>query len=220
MSEFPLITLGIVDDDALVRSALASLLGDQPDFEVVFECSDGQQAVAACAQYAPDVVLMDIRMPVMDGRQATAELRKTAPAAKVVIITIGELGEDISGCIAAGAVGFLLKTDPPEVIADAIRGVHKGSSVVSPGPLANWAKASTAPATHQADSQLLESLSAREQDVLRLLCNAYTNAEIAEALEVTEATIKAHVSSIMAKMKETSRLKVVVRAMQAGRNGR
>lgn len=212
-----MITIGIVDDDPLVRSALTSLLGAEEDIEVLFECSNGREAVTACGQRAPDVLLMDIRMPELDGISATVAVRQAAPATRVILITVGDVADDVAESLAAGASGFLLKTEPPDVLADAIRTVHRGSAVMSPGPVARWARASTTrPIVPDSEEPLTEPLTSREQQVLRLLCDAYSNAEIADTLGITEATVKAHVSSIMTKLDVSSRLKAVVRALRLG----
>jgi DNA-binding NarL/FixJ family response regulator len=209
------IRVGIVDDDAIVRSALSGQLGAEPDVEVVFVCETGAQAVAEVLANAPDVVLMDVRMPELDGIGAAAEIRRASEHTKVLLMTAVDLDGDVAASIAAGASGFLIKSGEPGAVANAVRAVHLGSTVISPGPLTRWSTAPSLPVTSPAPS-LKAPLTTRELEVLQLLSGAHSNAEIAEIMVVAESTVKTHVSSIMAKLGVSSRLKAVVRAHELG----
>ena len=209
------IRLGIVDDDAIVRSALAEQLGTEADIEVVFVCTTGLEAVAEVQANAPDVVLMDVRMPELDGIGAAAAIRRASDPTKVLLMTAVDLDGDVAASVSAGASGFLIKSSEPGAIANAVRAVQLGSTVVSPGPLTRLAGA--APSRVGAGSAAsIESFTDRELEVLCLLCEAHSNAEIAEIVHVAESTVKTHVSSILAKLGVSSRLKAVVRAHQLG----
>lgn len=208
------VTVAIVDDDAIVRSALVAYLASTPGFEVRHELPNGAEAVAVITRQPVDVVVMDVRMPKLDGIQATEVLRTTLPDIKILVITSFDEDGAVRDALRAGANGFLLKDTSPTGLVDAIRTVMQGSSVVSPGPitsllLANEKRPRPTPAPEL-------GLSPRELEILRLLCAAYSNTEIAEALMVSESTVKSHVSAIMTKMQVPSRLKAVVRAYELG----
>jgi DNA-binding NarL/FixJ family response regulator len=196
-----MIRVALVDDQAIVRAGLARILSPEDGFVVVAECTDGRQAVEELPSLHPDVVLMDIRMPVVDGIAATAQLRADAePLLVLVLTTFGE-DEVLWGAIEAGASGFVLKDSSAEDLIAAVRAVAGGGvwfdAAVAPRVLDQYRRV-VAPAAREAAR--LDSLTDREHDVLRLMARGGTNAEIAEDLHVAEKTVKSHVGSIFAKL--------------------
>lgn len=214
MADMKTVTVALVDDDAIVRGALSTYLAAADGFEVRHQCTNGAEAVATITAEPVDVVITDVRMPVMDGIRATAELRRVLPDIKILVITSFDEDEAVREALAAGANGFLLKDTSPDGLVNAIRSVLQGTSVVSPGPITSLLMRPQRPKV-PADAPDL-GLSERELQILRLLCAAYSNTEIAQELYVTESTVKSHVSAIMAKMGVQSRLKAVVRAYELG----
>lgn len=208
------VTVAIVDDDAIVRAALVAYLNSAEGFVVRHELTNGAEAVTAVTQDPVDVVIMDVRMPKLDGIQATAALRTTLPDLKILVITSFDEDGAVRDALRAGANGFLLKDTSPSGLVDAIRAVMQGTSVVSPGPITSLLLNDKRGARPTPAPEL--GLSPRELEILRLLCAAYSNTEIAEALFVSDSTVKTHVSAIMAKMQVPSRLKAVVRAYELG----
>ena len=214
MEEETPITVAIVDDDAIVRSALSSYL-HSGGFDVVHEATNGYEALSAVTNRPVDVVIMDVRMPQLDGIQTTAELRRRLPDIKILIITSFDEDEAVREALAAGANGFLLKDTSPGGLAEAVRTVVQGSSVVSPGLITRLVQQNPAPRRPTMAGSAL-GLSPRELQILRLLCDANSNTEIADTLFLSESTVKSHVSGIMAKLQVSSRLKAVVRAYELG----
>ncbi len=210
MSQEGTIRCVVVDDDAIVRSALASYLKSAPDVELVTTCANGAEAVKAAREHDIDVVLMDIRMPVLDGVEATRQIRSQRPATHVLLLTSFDQDDTMIDALRAGAGGFLLKNEAPETILEAIRSVHSGSSVLTTEPLTRLVAERKKPRAQVFD------LSPREADVLALLCRAYSNAEIAAELILSESTVKTHVSAVMNKLQVTTRLQAVVRAYEMG----
>lgn len=208
------ITVAIVDDDAIVRSALASYL-HSGGFEIVHQATNGYEALSAITNRPVDVVIMDVRMPQLDGIQTTAELRRRLPDIKILVITSFDEDEAVREALAAGANGFLLKDTSPGGLAEAVRTVVQGSSVVSPGPITRLIQQNPTPRKPTMSASDL-GLSPRELQILRLLCEANSNTEIADALYLSESTVKSHVSAIMTKLQVSSRLKAVVRAYELG----
>lgn len=208
------VTVAIVDDDALVRAALVAYLATTDDFEVKHEINNGAEAVTTITRNPVDIVVMDVRMPKLDGIQATAALRRTLPDVKVLVITSFDEDGAVRDALRAGANGFLLKDTSPAGLVEALRAVMQGTSVVSPGPITSLLL-NDKRATRPSPAPEL-GLSPRELEILRLLCAAYSNTEIAEELFVSESTVKTHVSAIMTKMGVQSRLKAVVRAYELG----
>jgi DNA-binding NarL/FixJ family response regulator len=208
------IRVALVDDQAIVRAGLARILSPADGFEVVAECADGSEAVERLPEVRPDVVLMDIRMPRLDGIAATAQLRDTA--AILVLTTFGE-DEVLWGAVEAGAAGFVLKDSAAEDLIAAVRAVAGGAawfdSGVAPRVLERYRRV-VAPATR--DAARLELLTDREHDVLRLMARGATNAEIAAALHVAEATVKTHVGSIFMKLDVRDRAAAIVFAYDHG----
>lgn len=210
----PAVTVAIVDDDALVRAALGAYLAATDDFVVRHEISNGAEAVTTITRDPVDIVIMDVRMPKLDGIQATAALRSTLPDVKILVITSFDEDGAVRDALRAGANGFLLKDTSPQGLVDALRAVMQGTAVVSPGPITSLLLNDKAPTRPLSPPEL--GLSPRELQILRLLCAAYSNTEIAGELFVSESTVKTHVSAIMLKMGVQSRLKAVVRAYEWG----
>ncbi|MDQ0644477.1 response regulator [Microbacterium murale] len=206
----------LVDDQALFRAGIRMLVSSQPDMDVVAEAGNGQEALAAVAQAAPDVVLMDIRMPVMDGLTATAELLKTPDAPKVVMLTTFDLDEAAARAIRQGASGFLLKDAEPEFLLAAIRTVHSGSNVIAASAtrelFAHFTEAAKpVPAAYT-------SLTDREREIFALAARGLSNSEIAGREFLSEATVKTHISRILTKLALRDRVQLVVFAFEHGLN--
>ena len=208
------VTVAIVDDDAIVRAALVSYLASTEGFHVRHELTNGAEAVAVITRDPVDVVIMDVRRPKLDGIQATAALRVSLPDIKILVITSFDEDGAVRDALRAGANGFLLKDTSPSGLVDAIRTVLQGTAVVSPGPITSLLLNNRRGVGPVPAPEL--GLSPRELEILRLLCAAYSNTEIAEALFLSESTVKTHVSAIMTKMQVPSRLKAVVRAYELG----
>jgi DNA-binding NarL/FixJ family response regulator len=209
----------IVDDQALVRAGFGMILSIEPDLHVVGEAADGDQAVAKVAALRPDVVLMDVRMPGLDGIAATRRLTADAScAARVVMLTTFDMDEYVYGALQAGASGFLLKDVQPELLVAGIRAVHSGESLLAPTVTRRMIEAFLQrPRVVDAGVQRrLGSLTAREQDVLRLLARGLTNAEIAAELYVSETTVKTHVARVLMKLGLRDRVQAVIYAYETG----
>ena len=208
----------IVDDQAVVRSGFRALLEDEPGFEIVGEAQDGREAIALVARRQPDVVLMDIRMPGMDRLEATRIL--TGPDAehpvKVIVITTFDLDEYVFAALRAGAAGFLLKDARPEVLIDAIHAVASGFGLIAPKVTGRLIREFAAVSPNPEVASALDPLSARERDVLLLIAQGNSNAQIATKLFLEESTIKTHVSSILSKLQLSSRVQAVILAYEAG----
>ena len=209
------IRIVLVDDQSLFRAGIRMLAGSQPDIEVVGEAGDGREALAVVAQTRPDVVLMDIRMPVMDGLTATAELLKDPDAPKVVMLTTFDLDEAAARAIQQGASGFLLKDADPEALLAAIRTVHSGTSVIAAAATRDlFAHFTTAPA-QQLPPQY-GTLTEREKEIFALAARGLSNAEIAAREFLSEATVKTHISRILSKLSLRDRVQLVVFAFEHG----
>ncbi len=209
----------LADDQALVRAGFRMLLSAEPEIEVVGEASDGREALTQAAALAPDVVLMDIRMPVLDGLEATLALARDPRLSeiRVVILTTFESDEYVFEALRAGASGFLLKdTDPAELIR-AIRVVAQGEALLAPSVTRRLiAEYATRPQTAHAAPKDLDELTAREREVMALVAQGLTNEEIAARLVVSPATAKTHVSRTMLKLGARDRAQLVVLAYQTG----
>jgi DNA-binding NarL/FixJ family response regulator len=211
------IRVALVDDQAIVRAGLARILSPADGFEVIAECVDGRQAVEELPAAAPDVVLMDIRMPRLDGIAATEQLRGTGRVGAVLVLTTFGEDEVLWGAIEAGAAGFVLKDSSAEDLIAAVRAVAGGGAWFDPGVaprVLDRYRRVVAPATR--DSARLELLTHREHDVLRLMARGATNAEIAATLFVAEATVKTHVGSIFTKLGVRDRPAAIVFAYDHG----
>jgi DNA-binding NarL/FixJ family response regulator len=205
----------IADDQALIRSGLRSILDREPDMQVVGEAGDGRTAVQLTGELRPDVVLMDIRMPGLDGLAATREIVAGGPTApKIVIITTFELDEYIYGALKAGASGFILKDAESDELVAAVRAVHRGNAMLSPSVTRHLIESYVSAPARPAES--LPALTQRENDVLRAMAAGLSNAEIGGQLFLSEATIKTHVTSILNKLRVRDRLQAVVLAYETG----
>lgn len=207
----------IADDQQLVRTGFHLILDLEPDMEVVGEASDGEECLRAAAREDPDVVLMDIRMPVLDGIQATRRMTDAGSRARVLVLTTFDLDEYVFEALRAGAAGFLLKDAPREQLLSAIRQVVAGDALLAPSITRRLVERFVQ--TSAPDSALrarLASLSPREGEVLRLVARGWTNAEIAHDLFVTEATVKTHVARMLGKLGARDRIQAIVIAYEGG----
>jgi DNA-binding NarL/FixJ family response regulator len=212
----------IADDDALLRAGLAVILGTAADLAVVAEAGDGIEAVRLCQQHAPDVVLMDVRMPGIDGIEATRRLVAAHPDTRILILTTFHDEDYVYGALRAGASGFLLKRASPERLLDAVRTVAAGDALLDPsvtrGLISRFRTggASAAPAPPAETGQRLERLTERERQVLLLVAQGRSNAEIADLLVIAESTVKTHVKRLLAKIDAHDRAQAVVFAYRSG----
>ncbi len=208
------IRVGIVDDQALVRSGLRMIVESQPDLAVVAEAGDGEEAVRVVRAERPDVVLMDVRMPRMDGIEAT---RQISAVTRVVILTTYELDEYVFDALAAGASAFLLKASPPEELLRAIRVVASGDALLAPSVTRRLIEQfAHRPERAARGARRLEDLTSRELDVLKEVARGHTNAEIAANLHVAETTVKTHVAHVLDKLQLRDRVQAVILAYEAG----
>lgn len=207
----------IVDDQVLVRTGFRRILEEETDIEVVGEAGTGEEAVDLTLELQPDVVLMDIRMPRMDGIEATSQLlsKAEAEATNVLMLTTFDLEEYVYDALQAGANGFLLKDAPPEELAAAVRAIARGDAVLSP-PITKRLIREVTRRPRRAHTERFESLTGREREVLALLAQGLSNAEIAEQLYVSEPTVKTHVSHILSKLELRDRVQAIVLAYESG----
>ena len=207
----------IADDDDLMRAGLVELLTADPDIEIIGQASTGREAVERASRLAPDVVLMDVRMPDLDGIAATRQLSQAAPAARVLILTTFEQDDYIFGALRAGASGFLLKRTRPEELIAAVHTVAGGDSLLSPSVTRRVIdRMARQPAPELADQTGLDELTPREREVLNLMARGLSNREIAAALVVEESTIRTHVKRILMKLNLRDRIQAVVLAYESG----
>ena len=209
----------IVDDQELVRTGFRLFLETQPGLTVVGEAGDGEEAIERVRELRPDVVLMDIRMPTMDGVEATAKLTSGAiePAPRVLVLTTFDLDEYVFGALRAGAAGFLLKDAPRERLIEAIRVVHSGEALLSPSITRRLIEDFAARSDPiEPTAAVLAELTPREREVLVLVAHGLSNAEIAARLVVTEATVKSHVGAVLLKLGLRDRVQAVVFAYEHG----
>lgn len=204
----------LVDDEPLIRTGLRTIIDAEPDLEVVGEAGDGIAAVAAVRRNAPDVVLMDVRMPTVDGIAATERIVAAPDPPRVVVITTFENDEYVYGALRVGAAGFLLKRSRPDEIVDAIRVVARGDSLLFPAAI----RALVARHGQGGHGDRLRSarLTDREAEVLRLMAAGHANAEIAAALTVSHETVKTHVGNVLAKLRARDRTQAVIAAYESG----
>jgi len=223
------IRIVLADDQALLRKGFRMILEAEDDLEIVGEAADGADAVRLVELYKPDLVLMDVRMPVLDGIQATRAISESTPGAetRVLILTTFDLDEYAFGALRAGASGFLLKDVPPTELVAAIRTVARGDAVVSPRitrrlleeyahTLPDLSEGAGGGAAGAAEQGPLAQLTEREREVLLAVADGLSNAEIAERLFVSEATVKSHVGRLLAKLGLRDRVQAVVFAFQSG----
>jgi DNA-binding NarL/FixJ family response regulator len=211
----------LVDDDALVRAGLRMILSSAEDLELVGEADDGARAVAAVREHRPDVVLMDIRMPEMDGITATAALRRLDAPPQVIVLTTFQADAQVISALRAGAGGFLLKDTPPAEIVNAVRRVAAGEAMLSPSvtrTLLSHFGDTEAAERRRAAAQRLATLTDREREVALAVGSGASNAEVAAALFMSEATVKAHVSRLFHKLDVTNRVHIAIIVHDAGQS--
>ncbi|MER7211586.1 MULTISPECIES: response regulator transcription factor [Streptosporangium] len=213
------ITVALVDDEAMIRTGLRLVLGGEPDIEVVGEASDGAEALELVARTRPDVVLIDVRMPRMNGLEASHRLVRDHPDSKVIVLTTFDEDEYVTAALRAGVSGFLLKVAPPEQLVTALRTVAAGDGLLDPAvtlrviaAFADWP--ASARGTDRPSE--LDTLTGRETDVLKLLARGLTNIQIAGRLHLGEATVKTHLSRILMKLGLTTRVQAAVYAYESG----
>lgn len=204
----------IVDDHAIVRQGLSYFLGMLPDMEVAGEAANGQEAVEMAGKLAPDVVLMDLIMPLMNGIESTAELRKANPDMKVLVLTTFSDKDHVLSAIKAGSNGYLLKDAEPERIAESIRQAYRGVPQLDPAIAAQLMSHVAAPA--ESTAAVPDKLTARELDVLRLIAQGRSNKEIAAECGIAEKTVKTHVSSVLSKLGLADRTQAALYAVKHG----
>lgn len=218
MSPNPKIRILLVDDQHMFRAGMRLLLSSQPDFEIVGEAVDGEDALARVNSLKPQVVLMDLRMPVLDGAAATRRLKATHPEVRVLVLTTFDEDAAIFDGLRAGAIGYLLKDAPTEKLYEAIRAAARGESFLQPSVAARVV-AEFARLSDQAPANapgLVEPLSPREIEILRLLANGATNREIAAQLVLAEGTVKNHVTNILTKLDVSDRTRAAIKAREMG----
>jgi len=209
------ISVLVADDQPLVRGGFRMIIDERDDLELVGEAEDGEQAIALVRELDPEVVLMDVRMPTLDGVEATRRLVEAGMRARILILTTFDLDEYVYAAIRAGASGFLLKDVQPSELVDAIRVVAAGNSLFGPAATQRLLERFTAP---RADAAVpaVEQLTDREQEILRLLAQGLSNSELAERLYVSETTVKSHVSAILRKLGVRDRVQAVIAAYESG----
>jgi two-component system NarL family response regulator len=195
----------IVDDHPVVREGLAALIERREDMTVVGEASNGREAIEQFRRFTPDVTLLDLRMPEVDGVTAITRIREQAPTARIIVLTTYDSDEDIYRGLRAGAKAYLLKDTPPQELLDTIRAVHGGQTRIPPDVAAKLAERMTGP-----------ELTHRELDVLRLLMAGKSNKQIAAALFISEGTVKTHVNNILGKLGASDRTQAVTTALKRG----
>ena len=209
----------IADDDDLMRAGLVELLSNDPTIVIVGQAATGREAVERASKLNPDVVLMDVRMPDLDGIAATRELSQKVPTARVLIVTTFEQDDYIFGALRAGASGFLLKRTRPEELIAAVHTVDDGDSLLSPSVTRRVIdRMAQQPTPEFADQAKLDELTPREREVLRLISRGLSNREIAAALFVEESTIRTHVKRILMKLELRDRVQAVIFAYETGMN--
>ncbi|MDV6011038.1 response regulator transcription factor [Haloechinothrix sp. LS1_15] len=205
----------LVDDQELMRAGFHMVLGSAEDVEVVGEAGDGLEAVRLTGELAPDIVLMDIRMPTLDGVEATRRIVASSPA-RVLVMTTFDLDEYVYSALQAGASGFLLKDTPPTELVSALHAVATGDAVVSPSITRRLLDRFVDSAHPPRDTSLLDVLTEREREVLALVARGLSNTEIAESLFLSEATVKTHVGRVLSKLDLRDRVQAVVLAYDTG----
>ncbi|MEV4111636.1 response regulator transcription factor [Nonomuraea sp. NPDC049695] len=212
-----MITVLVADDQAMIRAGFAALLSAQPDLQVVGEAADGLEAVAAARELRPDVVLMDVRMPNLDGLEATRRITGIGRGTKVLILTTFDIDDYVYAALRGGAGGFLLKDAPPADLITAVRVVAGGEALLAPSVTRRLIEEFTArQPIDEREALRLNALTARELDVLRLVAAGLANAEIAEELTIAEETVKSHVGRIFTKLHLRDRAQAVVLAYESG----
>ncbi len=214
-----IIRVALVDDEPLFTAGLAMLLGAQPDIEVAWQAGDGGQALRRAQSDPVDVILLDVQMPGLDGLATTRRLIEAGAQGRIVILTTFDTDGYVMGAIEAGAAGFLLKNTAPERLIEAVRTVHAGDSVISPGPTRRLLTAVRAGQVEQTRTQpppLPGGLTERETEVLALVARGLTNQEICDRLWLSMATVKTHISHLLAKTGARDRVQLVLLALRTG----
>ena len=205
----------VVDDQSMVRAGLRMLLAEEPDVEVVAEAGNGLDAIAQAARFRPEVILMDIRMPELDGLEATRRILAADATAKVLILTTFNLDDYVYEALRAGASGFVLKDDPPEQLIAAVRTIAAGDALLSPLVTRNVIAHFTRQ-QRQPPPQAVHTLTSREMDVYRLIASGLSNAEIGRELFISDTTVKTHVTRLLQKLQVRDRAQAIVIAYQSG----
>jgi DNA-binding NarL/FixJ family response regulator len=205
----------VADDQSMVRAGFRLLLADEDDIEVVAEASNGIEAVSKAARFRPTLILMDIRMPELDGLEATRRILAEDPDARVLILTTFDLDEYVYEALSAGASGFVLKDDPPEQLITAIRTVSAGDALLSPA-VTKRVIAEFARIPRPEPPEGFDELTGREREILRLIAGGLSNAEIGQELYISETTVKTHVTHVLQKLGLRDRVQAVVLAHQTG----
>lgn len=208
------ITVLVVDDHHVVREGVRAMFSIHPDIEIVGEASSGKEAIELTRQYAPDVILMDLIMPEMDGVEATRAVRLASPRSQVIVLTSYHQDEHIFPAIRAGAISYILKDVQPEALADAVRKASKGEAVLHPRIAARVVK--EIHGSQHSELNPITTLSAREMDVLKLIAQGHNNAQIAQTLVISPQTVKRHVSNILGKLHLADRTQAAVFAWREG----
>ncbi|WP_371177297.1 response regulator transcription factor [Buchananella felis] len=206
----------LVDDQALIRAGFATILGTEPDIEVVGQAADGEEGVRLALELAPDVVCMDVRMPVLDGIEATKRLQQAGSRAAVLILTTFDRDDFLFETLQAGAAGFVLKTAEAEQLVEAVRALGRGDGLLSPEVTRRVIARFAATPTPLAPDRTDDRLTAREHDTLLLVARGLTNAEIAQEMFVSPETVKTHVSNILMKLGLRDRIAAAIWAHEQG----
>lgn len=214
-NQTPHIKILLIDDHALFRSGLRSLLQRQEDFEIVGEAADGLEGIKLVTQLKPDVVLLDIDMPVMNGKEALSQILSIHPELAVMMLTVSEDGADLTECMRIGARGYLLKNINVDFLLQSIRRAVDGDSVLSPEMTTKLVARLRSPESNKSSAEI-ESLTPRERETLAWLAKGVSNKHIARGLDVAESTIKVHVQSILRKLNLSSRVQAAVYAVEHG----
>ena len=211
----------VADDQEIVRTGLTMILDAQPDIEVVGEAADGREAVGLARKLRPDVCLFDIRMPGMDGIEATRQLagRNVGDPLAVVVITTFDLDEYVHGALKAGARGFLLKDAGPDLLTQAIRAAAEGDALIAPSITARLLTAFAGTRAGEPPVEPLEPLSSREEEILIPVAKGWTNHEIADQMHISISTVKTHLASLMRKLNARNRVEIAMWAYETGRIG-
>jgi DNA-binding NarL/FixJ family response regulator len=206
----------LVDDERLLRTGFSMILRCEPDLAVIGEAADGHEAVAAAAELNPDVVLMDIRMPGLDGLEATRRILASGSQARILVLTTFDLDTYVYAALAAGASGFLLKDTPEDQLIGAIRAVAAGNGLFAPSVTRRLIQHFALQNSASSQAPVLSSLTDREQEILKLLAAALSNADIAALLYISEHTVRTHVARILAKLQLHDRAQAIVVAYETG----
>ncbi len=205
----------VVDDQAMVRAGFRLLLANEADIEVVAEAADGLGAVSQAARFHPDVILMDIRMPLLDGLEATRRILAAERAARILILTTFAIDDYVYAALKAGASGFVLKDDPPDQLIAAVRTIAGGDALLSPSITRSVIQTFTR-LQRQSPPPAVHTLTAREMDVFRLITRGLSNAEIGQELFISDTTVKTHVTRLLLKLDVRDRVQAIVLAFQTG----